>query len=256
MGIYMFKLTKRIYDDLTPPVEEAFRVLSTNIKFCSLEKKTKTVTVVSHKTKEGKTTVAINLAITIARSGSKVLLVDADLRKPSTVKRLGEVENTGLSSFLLGEESLEDVICNTSIDRLHYISCGIKPTNPSELIGSKGFAEFLSSVEEIFDMIIIDTSSLGSVIDGAIIASYTDGTLIVVESGTLHAKTAIRLEKQLKTANARILGVVINKVSKRDYKAQNRDYNNLIYFKNPIDPRKLKNKAKILKQKNEVMHSD
>jgi len=95
---------------------------------------------------------------------------------------LSEMDFYGLSSILLGSTPLTEAICNTSINNLNYISCGVKPPNPSELIGSEAFSEFLKEIEEQYEMVIIDTSSLGSVIDGAISASQTDGTLIVAES--------------------------------------------------------------------------
>ena len=174
----MSNRTYDLYDKLNPPVEEAFKVLRTNLQFCSAEKKLRTLTIVSSSPKEGKTSVAINLAISTARSGQKVILVDADLRKPMLIKRLGGKDFVGLSSFLAGEVSLSEAICTTSIDNLHYLSCGPKPKNPTELIASPAFSSFIKAIEEFYDMVIIDTSTLGSVIDAAIIASQTDGTII------------------------------------------------------------------------------
>lgn len=248
--------TYEVYDKLNPPVEEAFKVLRTNIQFCSPEKRIKSLTVVSSNPREGKTSISINLAISIARSGTKVLLVDADLRKPMLIKRLGGKDFIGLSTFLNGDASLAEIICNTSIENLSYISCGPKPHNPSELIGSAVFATFIKTLEEIYDMVIIDTSTLGSVIDSAIIASQTDGTVIVIASRTVPVEKAKRLKEQLENANASILGVVLNKVNKRDYKAYKSDFNNFYYFNNFGDTGKYeKGKFKKLK-KNEVTYHD
>lgn len=222
-----------IYGRLNPLAEEAFKVLRTNIQFYGLEEKIKTLTIVSCNHNEGKTSVAINLAISTAIAGKKVLLVDADLRKPTVNKRLGGKGIDGLSAYLTGEASLAQIVSKTSINNLFYISGGPKPPNPSELIASVQFTQFIKTVEGLYEMIIIDTSTLGSVIDAAVIASQTDGTLIVVSYGSVQAVKAKRMKEQLENVNARIIGVVLNKVDKRDYKLYNSYYKNFSYYFNP-----------------------
>lgn len=220
-----------VYEKVNLPIEEAIKTLRANIQFCSNEKRIKTLAVVSYNPKEGKTSVAINLSISMAKTGIKTLFVDADMRKPMVAKRLGSKEMIGLSSYLRGSVALDEIICETSVENLYYVSCGPKAINPAELINSFMFTNFLRTIENVYDIVIIDTSALGSVIDGAIIASQTDGTLMVISSRKLQAKKAERLKEQLDNANARIIGVVLNKVSKRDYNLYNSLDNSFYYQK-------------------------
>ncbi|MCX7920945.1 MAG: CpsD/CapB family tyrosine-protein kinase [Clostridia bacterium] len=207
-----------VRESLNTPVEEAYRVLRTNIQFCGFDKKIKTLTITSCTHGEGKTTTAINLALSMAKSGMKVLLVDADLRKPMLMKHLGSNNFTGLSNLISGNSNFDEVTNATNVKNFYFIACGPKPPNPAEIIGSANFTDFLKQAEEQFDVVIIDSPPLGSVIDCAIIAAQTDGTLIVIESNAVEYRNAQRVKEQLEKANARILGVVLNKVEKSDYR--------------------------------------
>ena len=215
----------KVKDKLNAPVEEAYKVLRTNIQFCNFNKETKTIAITSCNPGEGKTTTAINLAISMAKSGMKVLLIDADLRKPMLMKHLGGNNDVGLSNFISGYSTAEEITNPTDVDNLYFIACGPKPPNPAELIGSSRFSDLLKEAGRKYDMIIIDTPPLGSVIDCAIISAQTDGTLIVIESKAIDLQNALRVKEQLERANARILGVVLNKVSKSDYKNYYNYYN-------------------------------
>lgn len=215
-----------VYDKLNIAVEEAYKVLRTNIQFTGVDKQIKTITIASYNPQEGKTTISINLAISMARAGLKVLLVDADLRKPMTMKRLGSAVNTGLSNYIAGYATIEDVLNRTNVENLYYIACGPKPTNPSELIASYAFTNFLKLMEEQFDMIIIDTPPLGSVIDCAIVAAQTDGTLLVIGANEIEYQNAKSMKEQLEKVNANILGVILNKLDKGVYRNYC-NYNNL-----------------------------
>lgn len=221
----MESIAYKVKDKLNAPVEEAYKVLRTNIQFCNFNKGIKTMAITSCNPGEGKTTTAINLAISMAKSGMKVLLIDADLRKPMLMKHLGGNNDVGLSNLISGYSTTEEVINSTDVDNLYFIACGPKPPNPAELIGSSRFGELLKEAERKFDMVIIDTPPLGSVIDCAIISAQTDGTLIVIESKAIDYQNAQRVKEQLERANARILGVVLNKVSKSDYKNYYSYYN-------------------------------
>lgn len=207
-----------IEENLNPPAEEAYRVLRTNILFCGITKPIKTLSLTSNKTGEGKTTTSVNLAVSVAKSGKKVLLVDADMRKSTTHKHLDDNGAKGLSSLISGNATLDEVIIKTNIRDLYFIASGPKPPNAAELVGSSEFSRFVETVREQFDMVVIDTPPLGSVIDSAIIASQTDGSILVIETNSISYRNAVRMKEQLEKANARVLGVVLNKMNKSIYK--------------------------------------
>ena len=160
----MIKTLYKLHQDLKAPVEEAYRTLRTNIQFCSIDKKIKTIAVTSSNPGEGKTTTCINLAVSMAKAGINTLLVDTDMRKPMDAKRLGAGLNIGLTNFISGLSELDDVIGATSVPNLYFLACGPKPPNPAELMATAAFKDFVSTVRERFDMVIFDTPPLGSVI--------------------------------------------------------------------------------------------
>lgn len=209
--------------ELNEIVEEAYKVIRANIQFCELNNKSKTLAITSYMPNEGKSTVAINLGICMAKAGMRVLYVDADLRKPAALKYFAS-NLKGLANYLIGHANLEKIINTTDIEGFDFIICGTKPANPSELIASDRFTVFLSEVEKLYDIIIIDTPPLGTFIDGAIVATKTSGTIIVVEANAVKWKNAMMMKEQLQKANANILGVVLNKISKPDYKYYNGGY--------------------------------
>lgn len=207
-----------INNKLCDAVEEAIRTLRTNIQFCNTDKAVKTICLTSCVPNEGKSSTSINLAVSMARDGKKVLHIDADMRKPRTYKDVTSRYNVGLSNYLSGMVELEDAIRATNIDNLDVIVCGPKPPNPAELLGTERFSQMLAVLKEKYDYVIIDTPPLGSMIDAAIVASQTDGTIMLIEYNTVDYKKAVMVKEQLEKANARILGVVINKIPRREYK--------------------------------------
>lgn len=207
-----------INNKLCDAVEEAIRTLRTNIQFCNTDKAVKTICLTSCVPNEGKSSTSINLAVSMARDGKKVLHIDADMRKPRTYKDVTSRYNVGLSNYLSGMVELEDAIRATNIDNLDVIVCGPKPPNPAELLGTERFSQMLAVLKEKYDYVIIDTPPLGSMIDAAIVASQADGTIMLIEYNTVDYKKAVMVKEQLEKANARILGVVINKIPRREYK--------------------------------------
>jgi protein-tyrosine kinase len=224
MSIRNFK----IFDRLNMPAEEAYRVLRTNLQFCALDKDLKTIAVTSTFAGEGKTTTAVNLAISMAKVGKKVLYVDADMRKAISAKDVFEKVAAGLSNFLSRMDDFDSVVNETNIPNLYLVPCGIRPPNPAELLNTQKLKEFLQEASELFDVVILDTPPLGSVIDCAIIANHTDGVILVVKRKTADYNKILRVKQQLEKANARILGVVLNKIGKSDYKSYYKyyDYHN------------------------------
>lgn len=217
-----------VLDQLNMPAEEAYRVLRTNMQFCALDKDLKTIAVTSTFAGEGKTTTAVNMAISMAKVGKKVLYVDGDMRKAISSKDVFEKVAAGLSNYLSRMDDFDSVVNETNIPNLYIVPCGVRPPNPAELLNTQRFREFLREAGELFDMVILDTPPLGSVIDCAIIANHTDGVILVIRRKTADYNKILRVKQQLEKADARILGVVLNKIGRSDYKSYYKyyDYHN------------------------------
>lgn len=192
--------------------KEAFKTLRTNIEFSGSD--VKAVCLTSCTPNEGKSNTSFELARSFAENGKKVLLVDADLRKSVMRQRhkKGRVR-FGLSNYLVGRTPLEDVICMTNIGNLYMIFSGPVPPNPSELLGNRRFEAMMEDARSKYDMIIVDTPPLGSVIDTAVVAKYCDGAVLVIESGAISRRFARKVKEQLEVTNCKILGAVLNKVA-------------------------------------------
>lgn len=190
---------------------EAYKALRTNLKFCGNDKKI--ISITSCQPSEGKSTVSLNLARSLAEAGEKVFLVECDLRKPVLLSRTnvtGEVY--GLTYYLSQQVNLNDVVCATNIENLHIIFAGPPAPNPTELLGGKYFKVAMDALRKVADYIIVDTPPLGAVIDSAIIAQQCDGVAIVVESGKDSYRFVRDIKEQLDKANVPILGIILNKV--------------------------------------------
>lgn len=197
--------------ELDYSANESYKSLRTNLLFCGEEKKVIAITSCTHN--EGKSTVSINLAMSLADSGKKVLFIDADLRKSVlTGKTEVEGEIKGLSHLLSHQETIDNVIYSTNIPRFYIIYAGTVPPNPAELLGGNYFKKLLEAVRKIYDYVIIDTPPLGSVIDGAVIADACDGSILVIESGAISYRFAQEVKEQMERCNCPILGVILNKV--------------------------------------------
>lgn len=195
------------------PIAEAFRSLRTNLQFSSIDKEVKSIAFTSTIPREGKSTVAFNLAITMALAGNNILIIDADLRRPSLHKIAGAYNYFGLTNILAeGMDYVEVIRIYKDLENLHIVTSGPVPPNPSELLSSKRMKTFLESMKEYYDAIIIDTPPMGSVTDAAVISTITDGTLMVTASGDVKRDDARRTKEALEKVNANILGVVLNGV--------------------------------------------
>ena len=212
------KKVRITYRKLDYSSDESYKSLRTNLLFCGDDKKV--IALTSCTPNEGKSSVSMNLAVSLTESGKKVLLIDADLRKSVLVGRTeveGEVK--GLSHYLSQQESLDNVIYATNIPYFHIIYAGIVPPNPAELLGGRHFKNLLKMVRDVYDYVIIDCPPLGSVIDAAIIAEECDGSVLVIESGVISYRFAQEVKDQLAKCACPILGVILNKVdmSKQGY---------------------------------------
>lgn len=196
------------------PISEAYRVLRTNIQYSSIDNPLKTIVVTSAGPGEGKSTTIANLAITFAQSGNKVLIVDADLRKPKVHKNF-DLDNTyGLTNILAKKDAYSNYIKKGPVDGLDIITCGAIPPNPSELLGSNQMKHLVEKLREDYDIVLLDAPPVGSVTDAALLSTIVDGTILVASSGVVEIDSLKRAKELLLKVNAHIIGVVLNKLDK------------------------------------------
>jgi capsular exopolysaccharide synthesis family protein len=190
---------------------EAYRTLSTNIQFSSLDRDVRTLLVTSVGADEGKSIVLANLAITMAESGRRVVVVDCDLRHPALHQVFGLPDQPGLTTMML-DESLAPPLQVTSVANVSLIAAGPLPPNPSELISSERFTRVLAAIGADADVVLVDAPPVTAVTDATILATRVDGVLLVVDSGRTRRDTARRAKEQLQHVGARLLGAVLTNV--------------------------------------------
>jgi capsular exopolysaccharide synthesis family protein len=196
-------------------LSEAYRNIRTSILLSFSGKPPKKIAISSPNPAEGKTTTVINTAIALSQTGARVLIIEADLRKPK-IHRIFEQENgMGLSNFLSGNAELDSVIKKTEIPNLFYILSGPLPPNPSELLGSSIFKGMIDSLGEQFDHIVIDSPPILGFADSVVLSTSVDGIILVVQGGKTPRETLQQAKDVLSQVNTRILGVVINRVNIR-----------------------------------------
>jgi len=193
------------------PVTEAYRSIRTNLNFMSPDKPLKTLVITSSAAAEGKSLTLVNLALSIAQNGKKVIIIDADLRKPMQQKFFEMTNFNGLSSILTGEIGFDEALRETNVEGVSLISTGVIPPNPAELLGSRKMEEILKRAHEEADMVLIDTPPVIAVTDASILASKVDGVILVVASHQTHDQILVKSREILERAQANIVGVVLNK---------------------------------------------
>jgi len=194
---------------------EAFRRLRTNLQFLDIADRPKTIVVTSSLPGEGKSTTAINLAITLADAGSRVALIDADLRRPSIAEYMGLEGGVGLTTVLIGQANLQVAIQPWGNSSLYVLPSGQVPPNPSELLGSRSMANLLDQLAGQYDIVLIDTPPLLPMTDAAILATITGGALVVAAADRLHRQELAAGLGSLEDVGARVLGIVLNRLSHR-----------------------------------------
>ncbi|QDP41465.1 CpsD/CapB family tyrosine-protein kinase [Radiobacillus deserti] len=192
------------------PISEQYRTIRTNLQFASVDSELKTLMVTSSGPSEGKSSTVANLAIVFAQAGKKVLLVDADLRKPTLHYTFRLDNRKGLSSVLVGETDLIQSTIPSDVTNLELLSCGPIPPNPSELLGSKAMGNMIEEASQLYDLIIFDTPPVLAVTDAQILADQCDGALLVVRSKQTEYDAAQKAQDLLKPAKAKLLGAVLN----------------------------------------------
>jgi capsular exopolysaccharide synthesis family protein len=198
--------------DPKSPVSEAYRTLRTNFQFATIKRKPRTVMVTSAVPGEGKTTTAVNMAVTMADRGMRVLLVDTDLRRPNVHRVLRVERGPGLADVLREGADLTTVMRETRVENLWIVSSGRVPPNPSELIASERMQRLIERLGGEFDLVICDAPSILVVTDPVLLATHVDSVVLVVSANNARRETVLRACKLLQTANASVAGVVLNGV--------------------------------------------
>ena len=193
-------------------VVEAYRMLRTSVLLSSAGNPPKTILVTSSQPSEGKTTTAINTAISLANLGVSVLLVDADLRRPAIHRQFKLNQPRGLTTFLSSNEPLESLVYPLPIPHLSLLPCGPIPPNPAELIASERMRELIRTAAQQYDHILIDSPPLMNVTDPAILSTLVDGVILVVQAGRSTRDIVRRARQDLRSVGAKIFGVVLNNV--------------------------------------------
>lgn len=201
-----------VFDFPKSTMAESCRSIRTNLIFMGSEQPLRSLLVTSAGPREGKTTASVSLAAVMAQSGSTVVIVDGDMRKPRLHKVFGVDGTLGLSSVLMGTASLDEVIQATRVPGLSVIPCGKVPENPAELLQSDRFRELVAELAERFGMVVFDSPPVVPVTDAAIIGAAVDGVVLVARSGATRREMIARAVDLLRGVNANLLGVVLNAI--------------------------------------------
>jgi tyrosine-protein kinase len=195
------------------PISEAYRVLRTNLQFSSLDRPLKTIVVTSPNPVEGKSTTVANLGVVMAQAGKRVIVVDADLRRPTMHRLFGLDNREGLTTALITDTPLLDgQLQPTAIDNLRVLSTGPLPPNPSELLGSRRMATLIDRLKEEADVVLFDSPPSLAVTDASVLATQADGVLIVADAGRTRRGSAEQAASRLRQVGANLLGVVLNRL--------------------------------------------
>lgn len=195
-------------------VAEAFKTLRANLQFCG--PKYHVIMITSCVPNDGKTTVSYEIASSYATDGKRVLLLDADLRKSVMAERLiNEKCSEGTTEVLSGILPFSDCVCQTQNPNLDILFAGSNSPNPAELLGSEDFTNLISKVRESYDIVIVDTPPLGTVIDAAVVAKVCDGSVLIICSDKISRYFALEVLDQLRKSGCPVLGTVLNRVDMR-----------------------------------------
>lgn len=196
---------------------EAYRTLRSNIEYCSFDEKYRVITVTSALPKEGKSTTAGNLALSLSNTNKKVLLVDCDMRKPSIHKKFGISNEKGIVELLSENKTMEDVLHKYN-EKLDILPAGTTPPNPSEMLSSNRMDHFVKEMKNHYDYVILDTPPIQVVSDAQILSTKSDGTLLVIKSSTTKKEEVASAVDLINKVNGKIMGTVLNGVNDKKKK--------------------------------------
>ena len=201
-----------VYRNPRSTVAEACRAIRTNLLFMTPDRPLRTMLVTSSGPREGKSTTVINAGITMAQSGSSVLLVDTDMRRPRLHRAFGVSNELGVSSVIVGDATLSQVIKSTEVPNLFVVPCGPIPPNPAELFHAKTFKDFVDAAAAAYDRVIFDSPPVNAVADPLVLSTHVDGVLVVFRASETPRALAQRALRTLKAVKAHVLGAVLNDV--------------------------------------------
>jgi polysaccharide biosynthesis transport protein len=202
-----------LQSDVSPAFAESIRSIRTAVLFSSADEGARSIIVTSTGPHEGKTLIASSLAITMAQAGQRTLVVDADMRRPRMHEALGRSQEPGLSNVLVGDVALADATRPTAVENLWVLAAGHIPPNPAELLGSRKYDDLFAELKRRFDWIVIDAPPVMPVTDAALLAHSAGGVVFVVGSEMTPRQSAVAALDQLRGANAKFVGVVLNRVN-------------------------------------------
>ncbi len=225
--------------DARSPLTEIYRQLRTSLLLSTAGRPPKILLVASSEPNEGKTTVATNVALSLAQTGANVLIIDADLRRPCLHSIFDLRNHRGLSTILAGEMTRDDVFAMVEqheTGKLHVLAAGPAPPNPAELLGSEQMRRLIATFASTYNFIIIDSPPIAAFTDSVLISSMVDGVLLVIHGGKSSREIARHSQKMLQEVGARILGVVLNNVKLRSYDYYyQQSYYQQSYYTNPAN---------------------
>jgi len=199
--------------DPRSPVSEAYRTLRTNLSFYSLDHPIRSLVVTSPALGEGKSTTVANLAVTMAQSGRRTILVDCDLRRPSLHTLFGLNHEPGLTNMVLNDDD-EPPLQQTSVENLWLLASGPKPPNPADLLGTKKIDQVIEQLKERAEIVLFDAPPVIAVTDAAVLGAKVDGVLLTISAGKTRREHAERAKELLERAKVRIIGTTLTNVPK------------------------------------------
>lgn len=198
------------------PVSEQYRTIRTNITYSSIDSEIKSVLFTSAQPGAGKSTTAANVAIAYAQAGKRTLLLDADLRRPTTHYTFEVQNQRGLSTAIVNDIQAEEVVKTTDIENLDLITSGPVPPNPSELLASNKMTQFFKVVSMQYDIVIVDSPPILAVTDAQLLSKMVDGTILVTNVESNNRDNLTQAKELLEKADANMIGVVMNNKKVKD----------------------------------------